>query len=110
MRIMWLMEKINSQGLSGLGCKKDLLIAEFCEFFGASSRTAPDYLKELEIQDKIVILAGSVYSRKFFTKNGNAILLNIPHETPEQEAQRAMDNILGKEDASHDKILEDIKI
>jgi len=94
MRTHWFLEKLNSQGVAGLGYPQEKLLAEFCLFFGASMRVAPDYLKELESAERIVIKDGSVYSRRFFDAKANIREEVFAPEEPEDEAEKEMDKII----------------
>ena len=67
----WLLDKITVQSIDGLGFKKDLLLAEFCQFFGCSHNLAPQFIKELKILGKLIEVEGKLYSTEYFDNFGN---------------------------------------
>jgi len=103
---MW--NNIDSQGVCGLPYDEEKLISAFCIANFSTRKTALEIIKTFESAGKIIVKDGKIYSLRYFNPDCSVRKEIFAPETPEQEAQRAMDNILGKEDASHDKILEDL--
>lgn len=70
-KTQWLITKVYDQSIDGLGYRKDLLLAEFCQFFGASSQLAPRFLNELKILDKLIEKDKMIYHSDFYDNFGN---------------------------------------
>lgn len=106
-RTAWLMHKINEQGSWGLGYSENKLLAEFCLFFGASLRVAPDYLKELESAGKILRKEGSAFSLAFFNPDGSSQKEVFAEEPPSASLEEEMEEILGAKPVHENKSMGD---
>ena len=101
---------VNSQGICGLGYNEEKLISTFCLANFSTRKTALEILKDFENTDKIIRKDGVVYSRRFFNPDLTVKEETFVPESSEQEAQKEIDKILAKEDAAHDKILDEVKV
>jgi hypothetical protein len=66
----WILKKLSQQAQDGIGIRRDILLAEFCRFFGSSTQLAPKFLKELELLDLVIVKDKMIYAKGFFDNYG----------------------------------------
>jgi hypothetical protein len=80
-KLNWMWNKLEEQGIFGLGYEEKQLIAEFVIAHGTTRRTALDLIKIFEDAKKIIRKEGKIYSKAFFNDD-----LSIKEEIVEPQA------------------------
>jgi hypothetical protein len=68
-KLTWLWNKLEDQGIFGLGYSEKKLIAEFIIVHGTTRRTALEAIKTFEDAEKIIRKDGVIYSKAYFNED-----------------------------------------
>ena len=96
---------INKANELGKIISEEKLIVEILQQFNVSSRTAKEYLKELEIRNTIVRFKGEVWNKFHWEKMGNI----LTERTITDENGNSFPNPSPLHDEEHDQMIKEKK-
>lgn len=84
-KVDWIMARVKAAMNQGKIVDEEKLVSEFCLYFGAGRRYALEYLKDLEITNRIKRIAGEIWTPEHY--DAQEILHKV--ETKEETIKEA---------------------